>query len=168
MNKLIPKEFCSQLTTNTQYSRRLWPIRYSDLDIKSLIQIFKFEKFWILSSLKFLRSLNSPKLEFFASQIWHFSKRTVCIDNPVRYGRGAHFEKNVIRFGWVMDILNNFSWGFQKCKLYRRRTHPVDAQRLPTHPTYRLGYRLSGQSWCVKGVCLIKKSIRVLFLELKN
>ena len=71
-------------------------------------------------------------------------------------------------FWWVMDILNNFSCRFQKCKFYQRRTHPVDAQGLPTHPTYRLGYRLCGQSWCVEGVCLIKKSRRVLLLELKN
>ena len=32
-------------------------------------------------------------------------------DGQVRtvYVRGAHFKKNLIRFGWVMDISNNFS-----------------------------------------------------------
>ena len=97
--------------------------------------------------------------------VFHIAYKGIGMDYSFR---GAHLEKNVIRFGWVMDILNNFSRGFQKCKFYQRRTHPVDAQRLPTQPTYRLGYRLRGQSWCVEGVCLIKKSRMVLFLELKN
>ena len=72
--------------------------------------------------------------------------------------RGTHFEKNYIRFGWVMNISNNFSWGFQKCKFYQRRIHPVDAKLLPTKPTYRLGYRLRGQKWRELGVWAIKKS----------
>ena len=75
--------------------------------------------------------------------------------------RGAHFEKNFIQFGWVIDISNNFSWGFQKCQFYHCRSHPVDAPSLPTQPTYRLGHRLRGQNWCVEGVCLIKKSQNV-------
>ena len=64
------------------------------------------------------------------------------------------FKKNFIRFGWVINISNNISWRFQKCKFYRSRTHDVDAQLLPTQPTYRLGYRLCGQSWRIEGVCL--------------
>ena len=47
-------------------------------------------------------------------------------------------------------------------------SNPQLTPALPTQPTYRLGYRLRGQSWCVEGVCLIKKLRRVLFLELKN
>ena len=84
------------------------------------------------------------------------------------YLRGAHSEKNFIRFGWVIDLSKNFPRGFQKCKFYQHTTHPVDAQLLPTQPMYRLGYRLRGQSWRVEGGCLIKKSRRVLLLELKN
>ena len=82
--------------------------------------------------------------------------------------RGAHFQNNFSRFGWVLNISNNFWWGFQKCRFHQRRTHPVDAKVLATQPTYRLSYRLHGQKFSVDGVCLIKKSRRVLLLELKN
>ena len=78
------------------------------------------------------------------------------------------FKKNFILFGWVIDILNNFSWGFQKCKFYHRRTQPVDAQLLPTQPTYQLGYRLRGQSWRIEGVCLIKKILKGTFVRIKK
>ena len=76
--------------------------------------------------------------------------------------------KNFLRFGWVIDISNNFSWGFQKCQFYHRRSYLVDNLTLPTQRTYRLGYRLRGQSWHVERFSLIKKSRRVLLLELKN
>ena len=36
--------------------------------------------------------------------------------NVITSIRGAHFKYNVAGFGWVMDILNNFSEGFQKCE----------------------------------------------------
>ena len=72
--------------------------------------------------------------------------------------RGAHFEKKFIRFGWVMDMDTTFHEDFKNVNF-------IDEQSLPTH---RLGFRLRGQSWGVEGVCLIKKSRRVLFLELKN
>ena len=67
-----------------------------------------------------------------------------------------------------MNNSNNFSWGFQNCKFSQPRTHSVDAQLLPTQPTYHLRFRLFGQSWHVEGVCLIKKSRSVLLLELKK
>ena len=83
-------------------------------------------------------------------------------------GRGAHFKKDFNRLCWLKHILNNFSQGFQKCQYHFDRTMPLYAQALPTQPTYRLGFRLRGQSLRIEGVCLIKKLRRVLFLELKN
>ena len=69
---------------------------------------------------------------------------------------------------WDFLTLIQVHWGFQKCKFYQHRIHPVDAILLPKQPTYRLGSRLRGQKFSVDGVCLIKKSRRVLLLELKN
>ena len=82
--------------------------------------------------------------------------------------RGAHFKKNFNRLYWLKHISNNFSQGFQKRQYCYDRTMPLYAQALPTQPTYRLGFRLRGQSLRIEGVCLIKKLRRVLFLELKN
>ena len=41
------------------------------------------------------------------------------------------FNKEIARFGWMSDILNDFSQGFHKCKNFQDRTIPLDAQALP-------------------------------------
>ena len=67
-------------------------------------------------------------------------------------------NQRFIRFGWVINITNDFSWWFLKCKFYQCRTHPVDAKLLPTQPTYQLGYRLRGQKFNIDKVCLKSRS----------
>ena len=93
-------------------------------------EIIDFFNDWVLRSLEISCSVANSMSILIAKFEMVSSTRV-----PVLYARGAHFERNFIRFGWVMDISNNFSWGFQKCKFYQHRTHPVDAKLLPTQPT---------------------------------
>ena len=37
---------------------------------------------------------------------------------------GAHFKKNFVRLSWLIDILYNFSWGFQKYNFFSRLDTP--------------------------------------------
>ena len=52
------------------------------------------------------------------------------------YTRGAHFKKIFVRLSWPIDILYNFSWGFQIYNFFQDWTHPINAQLLPTQPKY--------------------------------
>ena len=63
---------------------------------------------------------------------------------------------------------NIFSREFQKCKFYQHRIPLVHPQFQPMQPTYRLCYRLLGQSWCVEGVCLIKKIKKGTFVRVEK
>ena len=42
--------------------------------------------------------------------------------------RGAHFKQKTAGFSWVIEILNDFSQEFQKCKNFQDRTMPLDAK----------------------------------------
>ena len=145
-------------TNSTSRPMTIFTKTFSSLDTKcqslSFSQCRKTKNSHLATSASSF-AFSSPNSSPLLLQIWQLFVRSIWSTLGVP----------TLKKGWVMDISNNFSWGFQKSKFYQRRTHPVDTKRLPT---YRLGYRLCEQSWCVEGVCLIKKSRRVLILELKN
>ena len=73
--------------------------------------------------------------------------------------RGAHFQKDFVGLSWLIHILNNFSWGFQKYDCFQNWTHPVDAQPLPCLPAQFWWATRLGRAWVSIGCVQIWKKL---------